>query len=139
MAVKRYFSKSFSKAKKTRYNGILFDSILEKDKYIHLKKLESQGKIKDLKTQIPFDLIVAQDRRKDIISSLGKTKKIKGVKYLADFTYTRLIDNQKVVMDAKGRVTDVYKLKLKMFLLCYPSCQFIECYRDDKKNNFNIY
>ena len=140
MVKKRYFSRAFSNAKKTTVNGIKFDSKLEADKYIHLKTLEKVGKIKDLKTQISFDLLVKQQRKeKDIIYSLGKRKEIAPIKYVTDFVYTRCSDNQLVALDTKGRQTEVYKIKLKFFLACYPSYQFIECYRDNKKNNFNIY
>lgn len=139
MAIKkRYFSRAFSNAKKTTVNGIKFDSKLEADKYIHLKTLEKVGKISDLKIQVPFEILIGQERKNnDVIYSLGKRKKIAPIKYIADFTYIR--NGQKVVMDSKGRTTDVYKLKLKFFLACYPSYQFIECYRDSKKNNFNIF
>ena len=138
MAKKRYFSRAFSNAKKTKIDGITFDSKLEADKYIHLKVLQKAGKISDLKVQVPFELLTSQEKKpNDIIHSLGKRKKILGFKYITDFTYIR--NGQKVALDTKGRTTDVYKLKLKMFLACYPSYQFIEIYRDSKKNNFNIF
>ena len=138
MVKKRYYSRAFSNAKKTKIDGITFDSKLEADKYIHLKVLEKAGKISELKTQVPFELLTSQERKdNDVIYSLGKRKKILGFKYVTDFTYIR--NGQKVALDTKGRQTDVYKLKLKMFLACYPSYQFIECYRDSKKNNFNIF
>ena len=133
----KYYSRAFSNAKKTVRNGIKFDSKLEADKYTHLKTLERIGKISDLQIQKPFQLLTDQEKRTDIILSLGKRKKIAGIKYLADFTYIR--NGQKVALDTKGRTTEVYKIKLKMFLACYPSYQFIECYRDSKKNNFEIY
>ena len=111
MAIKkRYFSRAFSNAKKTTVNGIKFDSKLEADKYIHLKTLEKVGKISDLKIQVPFEILIGQERKNnDVIYSLGKRKKIAPIKYIADFTYIR--NGQKVVMDSKGRTTDVYKLK----------------------------
>lgn len=37
---------------------------------------------------------------------------MRGVKYIADFTYER--GGQFVVEDAKGRKTDVYKIKKKL-------------------------
>ena len=43
MAKKRYFSRAFSNAKKTKIDGITFDSKLESDKYIHLKVLQKAG------------------------------------------------------------------------------------------------
>lgn len=60
--------------------------------------------------------------------------------YVSDFTYTRVIDNQKVILDTKGRTVPLYRIKLKFILFFYGNkYQFIECYRDSKKNNFEIY
>ena len=116
----KYYSRAFSNAKKTVRNGIKFDSKLEADKYTHLKTLEKIGKISDLKIQVPFELLVGQERKNnDVIYSLGKRKKIAPIKYIADFTYTR--NGQRVALDSKGITTEVYKIKLKMFLACYPS------------------
>ncbi len=140
MVKKKYYSRAFSNAKKTTVNGIKFDSKLEADKYIHLKTLERIGKIKDVKIQVPFELLVKQGKReKDKIYSLGKNKTIAGIKYKADFTYTRVIDNQKIILDTKGRTTEVYKIKIKFLRALYPSYTIIECYRDKKINNFNVY
>ena len=137
---KRYFSRAFSAAKKTTINGIKFDSKLEADKYIHLLTLEKIGKIKDLKLQVPFELLVKQQKQeKDYIPSIGKGKTIRNISYYADFVYTRTSDNQKVILDSKGRTSEVYKLKVKLLRACYPSYSIIEVYRDSKRDNFNQY
>lgn len=43
--------------KKVEYNGILFDSQKERDRYIVLKKAESDGLISELELQPQFELI----------------------------------------------------------------------------------
>ena len=140
MTKKRFFSRAFSNAKKTTVNGINFDSKLEADKYLHLLTLERIGKIKNLKLQVPFELMTKQEKQeKDYIPSIGKGKAIRAIKYISDFTYTRCSDNALVIMDTKGRTSEVYKIKVKLLRACYPSYTIIECYRDSKKNNFNIY
>ena len=88
--------------KKVTYEGISFDSILEKDYYIHLKNDKS---IKNLQLQVPF---ILQEKYK----LNGKT--IREIKYIADFTYYDKEDTFHVV-DTKGFVTDIFKIKKKLF------------------------
>ena len=133
------FKKRVSNARKCRYDGLIFDSILEKNRYIWLKQAEKGGMIKNLKTQYPFELIPSQDRLENIIPSISKTKKIRGTKYISDFVYLRTSDNKWIINDVKGRTMDVYKLKLKLVILNYCSGQgwtFLETYKDSKRNNF---
>ena len=92
--------------KKVIYNGITFDSIKEKNRYIELKLLERAGVIKDLKLQYEFELQPAFILNK---------KKIKKISYIADFFYFDNKLNDYVVEDTKGMRTDVYKIKKKMF------------------------
>lgn len=94
------------KNKKVIYNGIKFDSIKEKNRYIQLLYLEKAGLIKDLKLQYEFELQPA--------FTLNK-KKIRKISYIADFYYYDNNLNDYVVEDVKGIRTDVYKLKKKMF------------------------
>jgi hypothetical protein len=63
------------------------------------------GKIEDLKEQVHIILIP------------GKGK-LKGITYVADFTYNDL-DGTPHVLDAKGCRTPVYKLKRKMLKLLH--------------------
>lgn len=92
--------------KKVIYNGITFDSIKEKNRYIELKLLERAGLIKDLKLQYEFELQPA---------FIINKKKIRKISYIADFYYFDNELNDYVIEDTKGMRTDIYKLKKKMF------------------------
>lgn len=92
--------------KKVIYNGIKFDSKLEKDRYITLKWLEKNGKIKDLQLQKAFEL-------QPTFKKNGTT--YRSIKYIADFYYYDTEKNKYIVEDTKGYRTDVYKLKKKLF------------------------
>lgn len=97
-------------AKKTNVDGIKFDSIREADRYCELKLLEKAKEIRNLELQPRFLL---QDKFKD---KMGTTHR--KIEYVADFSY---IDNdgKAIVEDVKGVLTDVYKIKKKMFLKIY--------------------
>ena len=92
--------------KKTIYNGIKFDSLKERNYYMILKNYEKNGRIRDLKTQVPFELIPTYKIN-------GKT--VRKTQYYADFTYVSTNDNKIHVVDTKGVRTQVYKIKKKMF------------------------
>ncbi|MFL8969332.1 DUF1064 domain-containing protein [Helcococcus kunzii] len=104
------------KNKKVKHDGITFDSILEKDRYIELKRLEKLGLISDLKLQPKFEIIPTVRYR-------NKTYRV--TYYIADFMYLDSKKN-KIVEDTKGFETDVYKLKRKLFLLQNPDIDFRE-------------
>lgn len=91
--------------------GQKFDSKAEHKRWQYLVMLEKAGEIKDLKTQVPFELIPAQ------VAPSGK--KERPTVYLADFTYTTK-DDIFVVEDVKGAVTPEFRLKRKMML--YVHC-----------------
>lgn len=82
--------------KKVIYNGITFDSIKEKNRYIELKLLERAGVIKDLKLQYEFELQSAFILNK---------KKIRKISYIADFYYFDNKLNDYVVEDVKSEIT----------------------------------
>lgn len=84
--------------KKTQVQGINFDSKLEASYYVKLKLMETNGYISDLKLQVPY-----------ILAEKGKGKR--EMKYIADFVYFDNSTKEIVVADAKGFVTNVYKLK----------------------------
>ena len=93
--------------KKVLYKDMIFDSKKERDYYIILEMLEKNGKISDLKWQVPFEL---QPKFK------FKGKTIRAITYIADFTY---IDkkNKLHIIDVKSEATKkdkVYRLKKKM-------------------------
>ncbi len=99
-------------AKKTVVDGIEFDSLREADRYCELKLLEKANEIRNLELQPRFLL---QDKFKD---KMGTTHR--KIEYVADFMYVDK-DDKKIVEDVKGVMTDVYKLKKKMFLNLYDS------------------
>lgn len=98
-------SKYFNK--KTIYDGIKFDSIKEKNRYIQLKELVKQGQITNL---------ILQPKIKLQESFKYKNKTIRAIVYIADFSYIDIKTNTKVIEDVKGVKTDVFNLKYKLLL-----------------------
>lgn len=95
--------------KKIIYDGIKFDSIKEKNRYIELKLMERAGLIKNLKLQYEFELQPAFTLN---------NKKIRKISYIADFYYFDNELNDYVVEDVKSEITKkdkTYCLKKKMF------------------------
>lgn len=92
--------------KKIVYDGIIFDSIKEKNRYMILKLYEKSGVIKELELQKSFELLP-----KFTING----KNIRAIKYVCDFYYYDNNRKRYVVEDVKGMRTDVYKLKKKLF------------------------
>lgn len=107
----KYSSKNGSKYgnKKITYNGITFDSIKEKDRYIELRLLERAGAISDLQRQVKFELIPSQ--RID-----GKVVE-RPVFYVADFVYIQ--NGEKVVEDTKSPATRTKEYIIKRKLMLY--------------------
>lgn len=95
-------------AKKTTVDGITFDSRREADRYLVLKSMEEDGAIENLRRQVRYELVPAFD---------VDGKHYRPVYYVADFVYVE--DGKEVVEDVKGMVTDVYKLKSKLFARRY--------------------
>lgn len=98
-------------AKATTVDGIEFDSKAEAKRYVQLKAMEKVGEIVDLRIQVPFELIPAQDKA---------GRKEKPVVYVADFTY-RDRDGAFVVEDTKSAPTKTreYVIKRKLMLQVY--------------------
>jgi hypothetical protein len=86
--------------KRVRYQGILFDSMREADRYAKLSMLLSAGKIKNLERQVSYVLAPSTTIK-------GKTKR--ALVYRADFRYIE--DGNTIVEDVKGAITDVYIIK----------------------------
>lgn len=88
-------------AKKTTVDGIVFDSIIEGNRYCELKLLQRAGQISDLKWQVPFVLFEKSEHGRKLV-------------YKADFTYMQ--NGQLVVEDTKSKATktQVYKLKKRI-------------------------
>ena len=91
---------------KVEYKGIKFDSIKEMKHYQLLEYLQKIGEIKELKLQVPFELIPKYKIN---------NKTVRKCVYLADFTYITTKDDKLHVIDTKGFRTDVYRLKKKLF------------------------
>ena len=99
--------------KKVICDGIIFDSIKEKNRYIELKLLERAGLIKNLQLQYEFELQPAFTLN---------NKKIRKISYIADFYYFDNKENDYVVEDVKSEITKkdkTYCLKKKMFQYRY--------------------
>lgn len=88
--------------------GITFDSKREADRYLVLKGMEEDRLIEDLRRQVRYELVPAFD--------VGG-RHYRPIYYVADFVYVE--DGEEVVEDVKGMVTDVYKLKSKLFARRY--------------------
>lgn len=94
-------------AKKAEFNGIKFDSIHEKNRYVELLLMEKANAVQDLKTHVKFPLIPKSKYGREIV-------------YVADFTYYE--NGKLVVEDAKSSITrknPVYRLKRRLFMERY--------------------
>lgn len=92
------------RAIKTAVDGIMFASKHEAGVYSQLKLLERECKIRDLRLQPKFPIVIND---------------VKICTYIADFEY---IDNETgkyIVVDAKGVRTPVYRIKKKLVKAMY--------------------
>lgn len=95
--------------KKVQVDMYVFDSIAESKRYKELKLLEQAGEISELELQPRF--LLQEGFKKN-----GKT--FRKIEYIADFQY---IENGRLVIeDVKGKETEVFKLKRKLFEHEYP-------------------
>ena len=135
-------------ARKTRVDGIEFDSKREADRYRELKLLEKAGRIDGLRLQVKFELIPAQYedtgetyKRGEKAGQPKKRLIERAITYIADFVYfetepvivngiktKRAINDRWIVEDVKGMRTKEYILKRKMFRFRYPDYDFREVY-----------
>lgn len=112
---------------KTVADGIKFDSKLEAERYAQLKILERAGVIRDLELQPSFELLPSFRKN-------GKTWR-KTV-YKADFRYILAEDDSYIIEDVKGStavITDVFRLKQKLFEYKYPELSIKIVTRKDMK------
>lgn len=99
----------FGSKKVTDENGVIWDSTTEYNYGLKLKKLQEEGKIKDLQFQVEFVLIPAF---KD-----GQGISNRKMSYLADFVYIDVVTNKKIICDAKGsefNIDPTFKNKWKL-------------------------
>lgn len=97
------YSRSKYGNKKCDYHGLKFDSMGEMQRYFVLCDMADRGEIKNLKRQIKFPLSCNGHHICD---------------YIADFVYD-LPGGEHVVEDYKGVMTDVFKIKAKLFMINY--------------------
>ena len=112
--------------KEVEYNGILFDSKKEKDRFVFLKEAEEQGLISNLQRQVKFELLPAI-KEKYIKHLITKEKECErtvqlAVTYTSDFTYFK--GNEYVVEDVKASpnlaaLDKSFVLKEKLFRYKY--------------------
>lgn len=104
---------------KVQYNGITFDSIKEKNRYLWLKVLEEEGKISELELQKKFLL-------QEEFTYNGK--KERPIYYITDFYYFDKKLNCYIAEDVKSEITrtSTYKIKKKIFEYKYPNICFKE-------------
>ena len=102
-------------AKPTRKDGIYFASQIESQYYEHLKQLERAKQIAFFVTQPKY---VLQEKYK----KNGET--IRAINYVADFEVT-YPDGRVEIIDVKGKETDVFKIKKKIFEYRYPGKEII--------------
>lgn len=101
-----------------KYGGYIFDSKSECDEFLRLSSLQETGLISKLVVKPTY--ILTEKGTND----LGQ--KFRGVTYTPDFTYFDNLSMAKVAVDVKGFVTDVYKIKKKLFMAKYPDYLFVE-------------
>lgn len=91
-------------AKKTVLDGITFDSKAEARYYAGLKEREKAGEVHSVELQRPYTLTIN--------GYLVAT-------YKADFAFWDQVDERWRVVDVKGVVTPVFRLKQKMMKALY--------------------
>ena len=124
---KKLYSNSKYKAKKVNYNGIVFDSKAECNRYIELKALEKYGKIKDLQYHKTFELLP---------SIKTEVETLRAINYESDFFYYDVVLNSYVVEDLKSEMTrklSDYIIKKKLMIHKYNNYIFFENSNKSKK------
>jgi hypothetical protein len=98
--------RKYGNTKVTAADGSVYDSKREYARGRDLILLERCGEIRDLKRQVPIELI-------------PKQKGERATTWVADFTYVIVATEEEVWEDAKGFKTEVYRIKRKLVLLRY--------------------
>lgn len=97
-------------SRKVTLNSMEFDSHREAKRYRELSLLQRAGEISDLRTQVKYTLVPAQNK-----PSGGRER---AVTYTADFVY-RDKAGEEVVEDAKGVKTQQYVIRRKLMLFVH--------------------
>lgn len=105
--------------RKVEIDGHKFDSKLEAEYYQLLKFKKAQGHIQDFKLQPRYTL-------QETFKRDGKT--YRSITYIADFEVLHN-DGSTQVIDVKGMMTDVFKIKAKMFTKLYGKLYLVKSSR----------
>lgn len=113
--------KNFHKyhAREVWHDGIRFPSTGEGNRYLYLKECQREGRIGNLRLQVPFELYQPVYEKKTLKRGPRKGQTVdgrllwEGITYVADFVYTTA-DGVEVVEDFKGVETPVFKLKRRI-------------------------
>jgi predicted DNA binding CopG/RHH family protein len=94
-------------------DGLKFDSKAEAARWQQLRLLEKAGRIRELRRQVRYPLVVNQFLSEEDGDTIGN--------YVADFDYIFIdeVNNFRVTEDVKGMITDLSKWKLKHFAAQY--------------------
>jgi hypothetical protein len=108
------YTSHFNKYKnhRTEIDGIVFASKKEAQYYVDLKERLLKEDIRCFERQVEYELIPPYEN--------AEGKKIKAMKYVADFVYMDKSGKEHII-DVKGLVTDVFRLKKKVFEWRYPT------------------
>lgn len=106
---------------KTEIAGHKFDSRKEAKYAILYKTWEHEGKISNLRMQVPYEIVPAV-WEEETVQLKTKEKTVRRCKqrasyYVADFVYTDNETGKEIVVDVKSQITRnnaVYRLKKKM-------------------------
>lgn len=117
---------------KTEIAGHKFDSRKEAKYSLLYKELEREGKILNLRMQVPYEIIPAV-WVDEVVHLKTKDKVVRKCKqkaghYVADFVYTDPETGKDVVVDVKSKITrsnPVYRLKKKM-MLAFNGIEIVE-------------
>src|SRR5574344_259278 len=102
--------------RKVEIDGHKFDSKLEAEYYQLLKFKKVQGHIQDFKLQPRYTL-------QETFKRDGKT--YRSITYIADFEVLHN-DGSAQVIDVKGMMTDVFKIKAKLFTKLYGKLYLVK-------------
>jgi hypothetical protein len=91
-------------AKPQVVDGVRFDSKRELRRWRELELLEAAGAVSQLERQVPYVLAPA-------VTMTGEKRKKPALRYVADFRYFDVETGVFVVEDAKGRDTQVSRIK----------------------------
>lgn len=95
--------------KKVEYDGFLFDSKMERDYYVYLRKLQDQGEILSIEMQPSVELQPKFERN---------GKKYRAITYKPDFLIT-YADGRTEYVDVKGMSTQQGEMRRKMYAYKY--------------------